>query len=57
MSPFKAPNRRGFLQVGYCGLLGLGLDEFFRMEARGVDTVVGRPSKEGKTHLVPDNHR
>ena len=52
MSPFKAPNRRGFLQVGYCGLLGLGLDEFFRMEARGVDTVGGRPSKEGKAKSI-----
>ncbi len=52
MSSFKAPNRRGFLQVGYCGLLGLGLDEFFRMEARGVDSVGGRPSKEGKAKSI-----
>lgn len=52
MNPFKAPNRRGFLQVGYCGLLGLGLDEFFRMEARGVDSVGGRPSKEGKAKSI-----
>lgn len=48
------PSRRSFLQVGWCGLLGLGLDDFFRLQARAraVDSVGGRPSKEGKAKSI-----
>jgi hypothetical protein len=52
MNPFNSASRRSFLQVGYCGLLGLGLDEMFRMKAQAVDSVGGRPSKEGKAKSI-----
>jgi hypothetical protein len=52
MNPFNPASRRSFLQVGYCGLLGLGLDEMFRMKAQAVDSVGGRPSKEGKAKSI-----
>ncbi len=52
MNPFNSASRRSFLQVGYCGLLGLGLDEMFRMKAKAVDSVGGRPSKEGKAKSI-----
>lgn len=41
-------NRRNFLHVGAVGALGLTLDGLMRQEARAVDSVGGRPSKEGK---------
>lgn len=52
MNPFNSASRRSFLQVGYCGLLGLGLDEMFRMKAQAVDSIGGRPSKEGKAKSI-----
>lgn len=52
MFPRLVASRRSFLQVGWCGLLGLGLDDFFRMQARAVDTIGGRPSKEGKAKSI-----
>jgi hypothetical protein len=52
MLPRLVASRRSFLQVGWCGLLGLGLDDFFRMQARAVDTIGGRPSKEGKAKSI-----
>lgn len=42
------PNRRNFLHVGAVGTLGLTLEGLMRNEARAVDSVGGRPSKEGK---------
>jgi uncharacterized protein (DUF1501 family) len=33
-SHFRRPSRRGFLQVGVVGALGLSLDQFFRLQAR-----------------------
>lgn len=52
MFPRLVASRRSFLQVGWCGLLGLGLDDFFRMQARAVDSIGGRPSKEGKAKSI-----
>ena len=42
------PNRRNFLHVGAVGFLGLSLEGLLRNEARAVDSIGGRPSKEGK---------
>ena len=44
----KAASRRNFLHVGAVGFLGLSLDGLLRREARAVDSIGGRPSKEGK---------
>ncbi|NBU76964.1 MAG: DUF1501 domain-containing protein, partial [Planctomycetes bacterium] len=42
------PSRRNFVHVGAVGAMGLTLDGLLRNEARAVDSVGGRPSKEGK---------
>jgi hypothetical protein len=40
---FRRPTRRGFLQVGVVGGLGLSLDQFFRLQARaGTDERSGK---------------
>jgi|694.fasta_scaffold17836_6 hypothetical protein len=42
------PSRRNFVHVGAVGAMGLTLDGLLRNEARAVDSIGGRPSKEGK---------
>ncbi|MSR32221.1 MAG: DUF1501 domain-containing protein [Gemmataceae bacterium] len=49
---FRPATRRSFLQVGMIGGLGLTLPDFFKMQARAVDSVGGKPSKEGKAKSV-----
>jgi len=47
---FRRPSRRTFLQVGYLAGVGLSLDQFFRLEARGDQKHY--ESKEGKAKSV-----
>src|SRR5262245_39751155 len=49
-SHFRRPSRRGFLQVGIVGGLGLTLADFFRLQARG-DTKFYE-SKEGPAKSI-----
>src|SRR5262245_951874 len=44
---FRRPTRRGFLQVGLVGGLGLTLDQFFRLRA-----LAGEPAKEPPAKAV-----
>jgi hypothetical protein len=44
---FRRPTRRGFLQVGLVGGLGLSLDQFFRLQAQA-----GEPAKEAPAKAV-----
>ncbi|RLT10017.1 MAG: DUF1501 domain-containing protein [Planctomycetota bacterium] len=47
---FAKPGRRDFLRVGVCGVLGLTLGDFFRLEARAEQKFY--ESKEGKAKGV-----
>src|SRR5579883_200352 len=43
---FRRPSRRGFLQVGLVGGLGLTLDQFFRLQAQaGTEAPKGAPAQ------------
>lgn len=46
---FRRPTRRGFLQVGVVGGLGLSLGDFFRLEARA---AAAGQQKEGKAKSI-----
>src|SRR4051812_49956230 len=47
---FRRPTRRGFLHVGVVGAIGLSLDNFFRLQARGATKFY--ESKEGPAKSV-----
>lgn len=51
---FTPMQRRGFMQVGALGALGLSLGDFFRLQARADETrtVSGNIAKEGKAKSV-----
>jgi hypothetical protein len=51
---FTPMQRRGFMQVGALGALGLSLGDFFRLQARADEarTVSGNVAKEGKAKSV-----
>ncbi|HEV3143698.1 MAG TPA: DUF1501 domain-containing protein [Gemmataceae bacterium] len=49
---FRKSTRRGFLQVGVVGALGLTLGDYFRLTARADDESRNGPSKEGAAKSV-----
>jgi hypothetical protein len=44
---FRRPTRRGFLQVGLIGGIGLTLDQFFRLQA-----LAGEPAKQAPAQSI-----
>lgn len=51
-SHFRKPNRRGFLQVGFLGALGISLDQYLRLSSAKADGYYQPVSKEGKAKSV-----
>src|SRR5262245_37324392 len=50
-SHFRRPTRRGFLQVGVAGALGLSLDQLFRLQARAEHADLKAARAQSVIHL------